>query len=627
MCGICGKINNNSKPISRQLLNKMTEVLSHRGPDQGKTYISGNVGLGHRRLSIIDLSAAASQPMSNEDETVWIVLNGEIYNFLELRENLEEKGHIFKSRSDTEVIIHLYEELGTACVSKLKGMFAFAIWDEKNKKLFLARDRVGKKPLNYVIRNGNLTFASEIKSILQDTDISREINLRAIDRYLTYLYVPGPETIFIGIKKLPPAHILIYEKGHIRIEQYWDISFTNKIKLSEKECQDKILELLINAVRMRMISDVPLGVFLSGGIDSSAITAIMCKISSKPVKTFSIGFKDKSFNELEYAREVAKLFHTEHYEYIVEPKTIEILPKLAWHYNEPFADSSAIPTYYLSKMARQEVAVALSGDGGDESFAGYDRYKASKLADIYNLIPNSIHNKLLMLVGEMPESTQKKDFIRNLKKFLRSIRLSGQERYAVWMSNFGRVGKEKLYSAEFKNRLKTIDNGDYLLSAYAKSITKDSIDAMLFVDIITYLPGDLLVKVDIASMANSLEVRSPFLDQDLMEFMGTIPSSFKLRWFTTKYILKKTLVKIIPERILNRKKSGFGVPVGRWIKEELRDFTCDTLLGANAIRRGYFNKGVIKQLLEEHISGRINHAHRIWSLINLEIWHQVFIDN
>lgn len=616
-----------SEPISKQLLETMTDVLSHRGPDQGKTFISGNVGLGHSRLSIIDLSVAASQPMSNEDGTIWIVLNGEIYNFIGLRKELEEKGHIFKSKSDTEVIIHLYEELGDSCVNRLKGMFAFAIWDGKNKRLLLARDRVGKKPLHYAIKNGNLTFASEIKSILYDPDIRREVNLHALDRYLTYLYVPSPETIFSDIKKLPPAHILIYEKSRIRIERYWNMSFSDKIKLSEKEYQNKILELLTSAVRMRMVSDVPLGAFLSGGLDSSAITAIMSKISSKPIKTFSIGFKDKSFNELEYAREVARLFHTEHYEYIVEPNAIEILPKLVWHYDEPFADSSAIPAYYLSKMARQEVMVALSGDGGDESFAGYDRYKANKIADIWNVIPANIRKKLFALIEKMPESTQKKDFGRNLKKFLRYFHLSNQERYIAWMSNFSYRQKEKLYSSEFKNNLTTIDRGDYLLGAYSKSMTKDFVDATLFVDIMTYLPCDLLVKMDIASMANSLEVRSPFLDQDLMEFVWAMPSSLKLHGFTTKYILKKTLAEILPARILQRKKSGFGVPIGRWIREELRNFTYDALLGTKAVGRGYFNENIIRQLLDEHISGKIDHAQRLWSLLNLEVWHRVFIDN
>lgn len=629
MCGICGKINiNNREVVDARFIHKMTEVLKHRGPDDEGIYINGNVGIGHRRLSIIDLSKDARQPMSNEDKSIWIVCNGEIYNFQELRKVLEKKGHIFCSRSDTEVIIHLYEELGTDCVEKLRGMFAFCIWDEKRKRLFLARDRIGQKPLNYAIKNGNIIFASEIKSILQDPEISREVDINALDSYLTYQYVPAPETMFSGINKLPPAHSLVWENGKIKIERYWNLNFQNKINMAEDEFCQRILDLLTEATKIRLVSDVPLGVFLSGGIDSSAIVGLMSKLSSHPVKTFSIGFEEETFNELKYARKVAKIFATDHHEYIVKPEALNILPKIIWHFNEPFADSSCIPTYYLSKMTRQEVTVALNGDGGDETFAGYERYVANKIANIYNLIPQSIRKNLFSFItAVLPESTRRKDFIKRFKRFAKANDSSRERRYARWMSIFDDDLKSNLYSEKLKNRLKGIDSWNYLLDVYRQSDANNFIDATLFVDIMTYLPGDLLVKIDISSMANSLETRSPFLDHKLMEFAASIPSNLKLKGWTTKYLLKKALTKILPKDILNRRKAGFGVPIGTWFRQELKDYAYDILLSEKSLKRGYFKKEAIKRILDEHTKGKIDHGARIWSLINFELWHQMFIDN
>lgn len=629
MCGICGKINiNNREVVDARLIHKMTEVLKHRGPDDEGIYINGNVGIGHRRLSIIDLSKDAHQPMSNEDKSIWIVCNGEIYNFQELRKVLEKKGHIFCSRSDTEVIIHLYEELGTDCVEKLRGMFAFCIWDEKRKRLFLARDRIGQKPLNYAIKNGNIIFASEIKSILQDPEISREVDINALDSYLTYQYVPAPETMFSGINKLPPAHSLVWENGKIKIERYWNLNFQNKINMAEDEFCQRTLDLLTEATKIRLVSDVPLGVFLSGGIDSSAIVGLMSKLSSHPVKTFSIGFEEETFNELKFARKVAKIFATDHHEYIVKPEALNILPKIIWHFNEPFADSSCIPTYYLSKMTRQEVTVALNGDGGDETFAGYERYVANKIANIYNLIPQSIRKNLVSFITTvLPESTRRKDFIKRFKRFAKANDSSRERRYARWMSIFDDDLKSNLYSEKLKNRLKGIDSWNYLLDAYRQSDANNFIDATLFVDIMTYLPGDLLVKIDISSMANSLEARSPFLDHKLMEFAASIPSNLKLKGWTTKYLLKKALTKILPKDILNRRKAGFGVPIGTWFRQELKDYAYDILLSEKSLKRGYFKKEAIKRILDEHTKGKIDHGARIWSLINFELWHQMFIDN
>lgn len=627
MCGICGKISLNSNSIDSQLIYKMAEVLKHRGPDEQGVYIDGNIGLGHRRLSIIDLSNAAHQPMSNEDKTVWIVCNGEIYNFQELRKSLEEKGHKFCSHSDTEVIIHLYENMGTDCVKELRGMFAFAIWDKNKQRLLLVRDRVGKKPLNYAIKNGNLIFASEIKAILQDPQISREVNAEALDLYLTYGYIPAPQTIFSGVKKLPPAHMLIWEKGKIDIKCYWSLSYQNKSHMDEEEYCTRILDLLTESTRIRMISDVPLGAFLSGGIDSSAVVAIMSRLSRQRVKTFSIGFQEESFNELKYARKIAKLFNTDHHEYIVKTDALEVLPKLIWHFNEPFADSSAIPTYYLSKMTRQEVTVALNGDGGDESFGGYERYAANKIANIYRFIPKIVRkNMIAPFIQNLPETTRKKDFVKNLKRFTSADEFSKERRYAYWMSIFYNELKADLYSEEFKNRLKDFDSRDYLCSTYRQSDAANFVDSTLFVDTMTYLPGDLLVKMDITSMANSLEARSPFLDHKLMEFAASMPPSLKLRGITTKYILKKVFSKILPKEILKRRKQGFGVPVGSWFRNELKGYAYEILLSRDCIRRGYFKEEAVKRMLDEHVLGKVDHGPRIWSLVNLELWHNMFID-
>lgn len=634
MCGICGKITFNAGEIDRNIIQRMTDALAHRGPDEEGVYLSGGmsqnspvrVALGHRRLKIIDLSSNGHQPMCNEDGSVWIAYNGEIYNFKELRIELEEKKHIFKSNTDTEVIIHLYEELGVECVKHLRGMFAFAIWDKKNERLFLARDRLGKKPLNYAFRNGNLIFSSEIGPILEDPSISRSVKIESLHNYLSYLYVPYPETMFEGINKLAPAHILVWEKGEIKIEKYWSLSYAKKIKIPQEEYCQRILDLFTDAIKSRLISDVPLGVFLSGGIDSSAVVALMSKVLNRPVKTFSIGFNEASFNELRYARIVAKAFSTEHKEYVVTPKALDILPKLIRHFGEPFADSSSIPEYYLSELARKDVTVALSGDAGDELFAGYDRYAANKLAGYYSLFPRLFRNRISRFLEKFPESTAKKGIIKRIKRFTNAGDLPKEKRYAAWVSVFDNMLKGKIYSPRMRERLGNIDSCDYILDAYSKSDAADFIDSTLFVDTMTYLPNDLLVKVDIVSMANSLEVRSPFLDHKLVEFAAQIPSSLKLKGLTTKYILKQALRKLLPKEIIQRRKEGFGVPVSRWFQNEIRDYTYNLLLSKPSIERGYFRPEAIKEMLNEHASGKIDHGQRIWVLLNFELWHQAFID-
>ncbi|MCK4437275.1 asparagine synthase (glutamine-hydrolyzing) [bacterium] len=641
MCGIYGILNFNKEPVDRQLLQRMGDVLKHRGPDDEGIYTSNakckmqnakfqasnlNVGLGHRRLAVIDLETG-HQPMHNEDKTVWIVFNGEIYNFRDLREALEKQGHKFYTKSDTEVIIHLYEEYGTGCLKFLRGMFAFAIWDERRERLFLARDRAGQKPLCYAIQNGQFIFASEIKAILQLPGIKRKVNLQAMHHYLTYQYVPSPLTMFKGISKLPPAHFLIWEKGNIKIRRYWELNFKNKVKMAESEYEERILHLLEESVKLRLVSDVPLGAFLSGGIDSTAAVGIMAKLSDRPVKTFSIGFEERAYDELRFARIAAKRFGTDHHEFIVRPDALEILPKLIWHYNEPFADSSAIPTYYVAKETREHVTVALNGDGGDECFGGYPRYQAVKLALLFDKTPNWLRRRLVKAIADkLPESSEQKRLLRRAKRFLCAMSLPAERRYVRWICCFDNERKNQLYSSEMKKAVDGIDSFQILEDLYRKANNPDFLDKTFYVDIMTYLPDDLLVKMDIATMANSLEARSPFLDHKLMEFCAGIPSNLKLKGLTSKYILKKALRKALPPQIVHRGKMGFGVPIGHWFRSELKSYLYQILLDRKSLDRRYFNQNYIKQLLDEHCQRGYDHGYRLWALLNLELWHRMFID-
>lgn len=637
MCGICGIIEINSQNrITRELLHSMCEVLNYRGPDGEDIYIEKNqpvlssgiqVGLGHRRLAIIDLQSG-NQPMSNEDGTVWIVQNGEIYNFQELKKTLEEKGHKFKTRSDTEVIIHLYEDYGKECVNYLRGMFAFAIWDSKNMRFMLARDRIGKKPLCYAVTEKGIVFASEIKSILKVPGIRKEINKAAIHHYLTYQYIPSPDSIFCSINKLPAAHILCWEKGKIAVSKYWSLNYDAKIKITEQEACEKIIDELKESTRLRLISDVPLGAFLSGGVDSSAVVATMSIISGKPVKTFSIGFEEQDFSELKYARMVAERYKTEHKELIVKPPRVqEILPKLAWYYNEPFADSSAIPTYYVSKMTKEYVTVALNGDGGDENFAGYPRYQERKLIDgflrFYQMSPFFLKKSAKKIASDFAE---KNSFWRKLNWLLQSENLLPERRYVRFVTGFPNELKEKLYAPAFKQEIAGIDSLDLFSEVFGKTKASDFTEKIMGADVVTYLSDCLCVKMDIASSANALETRSPFLDHKFMEFNASLPSHFKLKRYKAKYILKKALEKYLPKEVLYRPKMGFGVPITHWLKGELKDYAYEFLLSKKAEKRGYFNLGYIKLMLDDHTMGRRDHTTRLWTLIMLEMWHQVFID-
>ena len=628
MCAICGMVKR-EKRVEPEVIKKMARIMSYRGPDEEGYYFNGNIGLGHRRLKIIDLYTGI-QPMVNEDKTVYLICNGEIYNFKKLRENLEGKGHHFYSKSDNEVILHLYEEKGVDCVRYLRGMFAFAIWDGKEKLLFLARDRVGQKPLVYTQVDSDIVFASEIKSLLCCPGVSKEIDLTAVSDYLTYQAIPSPGTIFKKIRKLPPASYLIWKDGKIKIERYWDVDFTKKIRLgNEHEYQELLWEKLTEATKIRMISDVPLGAFLSGGIDSSSVVGIMSQFSTHPVKTFSIGFDEKDYSELEYAKVVAEHFGTEHHQFIVKPDIISILPKLIWHYNEPFADSSMVPTYYVAQQTRKYVTVALNGDGGDESLAGYPRYYQTKLLEkIYGILRrcgmlNSPFNQLYKkLYKKFPQHIVS----RTLEWLSEAKEYGFSYAYARRLTSFSPEKKALIYSQFMKEHSEESSGFPAIDRIWEKTGNLNLVEKMLYSDFHLYLPEDLMVKIDIASMSNSLEGRSPFLDHKFIETIAGFPPELKLKNNISKYILKKKLKGFLPDEILSRRKMGFGVPIGEWFKKDLKDYIQGILLSDKSLKRPYFRAEGIKAIVEEHIFGKVNHSHRLWTLLCFELWHRIFID-
>jgi asparagine synthase (glutamine-hydrolysing) len=626
MCGIVGIVRSDKSDVDQALLARMCAAIRHRGPDEDGFYVKGAVGLGMRRLAIIDLKSG-QQPIHNQDRTAWIVFNGEIYNYRELRDQLEKLGHTFYTNSDTEAIVHAYDQYGADCPKHLRGMFAFAIWDERTEELFLARDRVGKKPLLYAEVNGQFIFGSEFSALLLHPGISKDVDAEALHHYLSFMCVPAPLTAYRAIRKLEPGHTLRWRKGEIKIERYWQPDFSKKVDYSEQEAGERAIEILRDAVKVRLMSEVPLGAFLSGGIDSSAVVALMSEESSTPVKTFSIGFEEQDFSELQHARRVAEHVGADHHEFIVRPDALEVLPILVEHYGEPYADSSAIPTYYVARETRRHVTVALNGDGGDESFAGYERYAAMRLAERYHRIPALLRETVMRQAIElMPASQTKRSRVRDVKRFIQAASLPKVERYLRWVSVFDTQAKQDLYSEEFQRQTQSVSAANLLDPWFARANGSGIVDAALLTDIMTYLPNDLLVKVDIATMANSLEARSPFLDHHVIEFAASLPEKFKLRGLTTKYLLKRILKKLLPAENLDRRKMGFGVPIGPWFRGQLQPFLRATLLTEAALKRGLFKPEAVKQLVELHTRGERDYSHQLWTLLMLELWFQRFID-
>jgi asparagine synthase (glutamine-hydrolysing) len=626
MCGIVGIVRNDEKPVDEQLLSRMNGAIRHRGPDDDGFYINGSVGLAMRRLAIIDLKSG-QQPIHNRDRTAWIVFNGEIYNYLEIRQQLEKLGHTFYTNSDTEAIVHAYDQYGSDCPKYLRGMFAFAIWDERTQELFLARDRVGKKPLLYSAINGQLVFASEFSALLLHPDVSKDIQPEAIDCYLSFMCVPAPLTAYRAIRKLEPGHSLRWRNGEVRVERYWQPDFSRKLSISEEEAGERAVAILRDSVKVRLMSEVPLGAFLSGGIDSSAVVALMSQESADRVKTFSIGFEEQDFSELKHARRVANHVGADHHEFVVRPDALEILPLLVEHYGEPYADSSAVPTYYVARETRQHVTVALNGDGGDESFAGYERYAAMVLAETYRKVPSFLRESVIKQAANLiPTSEFGRSRIRSGKRFLEAACLPKVDRYLRWVSTFDTTSKLRLYSDHFKQRV-TIGHARSLLEPwFVRANGTGFIDAALHADLMTYLPNDLLVKVDIATMAVSLEARSPFLDHHVIEFAASLPERFKLRGLTTKYLLKKVLRKLLPSENLSRRKMGFGVPIGHWFRGKMQGFLREVILSEKALSRGLFNREVVQELVDQHVQGKRDFSHQLWTLLMLELWFQRFID-
>jgi asparagine synthase (glutamine-hydrolysing) len=616
MCGIAGKINfDESNCVSDRELRAMTDSIFDRGPDDEGFYINKNIGLGFRRLSIIDLTTG-HQPLSNEDESIWIVFNGEIYNFDELHEILIRKGHIFRTKSDTETIVHLYEQYGTDCLKYLRGMFAFSIWDNNKKQLFCARDRFGIKPFYFYVDTDKFVFASEIKAILKVHQVDRTISVNALDSYFTYGYVTSDLSIYKNIHKLQPAHYLVLSKNtnSLSIKRYWDIDFEADYSKSEKQWIQEIEESFLETVKLHMISDVPLGAFLSGGIDSSSVVAMMAKSSNRPIKTFSIGFKEQRFNELNFAREVAEKYNCEHHEEIVEPESIRLLPKLVNKFDEPFADSSAIPTYYVSKLARQFVTVVLSGDGGDELFAGYEDYrKFTKLNQSWFNFANPGLNKLLWgsFYKIIPQGISGKGL---------SYYLSQNKKYVgAYISLWTKDERERLLHNYFHKEPSTASE-NYKEEIIRASKTKDFLSNLQNLDMKTYLVDDILTKVDRASMLNSLEVRVPILDHKFAELTFKIPSEFKLRANSKKYIFKQSMKPFLPSAVFNHRKQGFSIPKSIWFKEDLKEYVNDTLLSPNSCLSRWLDQNYIKETVNNNKNGLRDLSSKIWSLIFFEEW-------
>jgi asparagine synthase (glutamine-hydrolysing) len=621
MCGIAGTLRLRSEPVTRDEVARMCAVLRHRGPDDEGIHVDGAVGIGMRRLSIIDL-ATGRQPLANEDGTVWTVFNGEIYNFPELRTELAARGHVFATASDTEVIVHLYEEHGTGFVERLRGMFALAVWDARRRRLVLARDRLGIKPLYYAQTVKGLLFGSELKALLA-AGLRRDVDRQALHDYLSLGYVPGPRTIFAGARKLPPAHLLICERGTVTVRPYWSLAYRPAPAWSDAEAAARLRDLLRDTVRRHLMSDVPLGVFLSGGVDSSTLVALMREIGGGPIRTFSIGFDEASYDELGVAREVARRFGTEHHELVVRPDAVDLVPALVRAFDEPFADSSAVPVYCVSRLAREHVTVVLSGEGGDEVFAGYDTYTAGRLAELYRRLPATLSRRLLpALVRRLPVSHRRVSFDYKAKRFVAGALRPPADAHYAWKEVFSEEAKAALYAPGAPAAAPSVR---LYREAFAGCDAADALTRLQHVDQAIYLPDDILVKADRMTMANSLEGRVPFVDHPVVEFAASLPARLRLRGLTKKYVLKRALSGRLPERVLRGPKRGFNVPIPLWLAGELRDLVHDVLSDKRVREGGFFEPAAVTALVEEHERRRHDRSRQLWSLLVFTLWCEEYL--
>lgn len=626
MCGICGVVYaDKERPVEEKLIETMSASILHRGPDEGGLYVHENVGLGSRRLSIIDL-AGGQQPIHNETQTVWVVFNGELYNYRELTHSLSRRGHKFYTATDTEVLVHAYEEFGEEFLEYLNGMFAFALWDKRKEKLIIGRDRMGIKPLYYTLQDNALIFGSELKTLLSYPNLSKSIDLVALNEYLSFEYVPTPRSIFQNISKLPPGHALSYQQGKLKVWQYWDINLSRSENIKPKrvkEYQRELIGVLTDAVRKEMVSDVPVGVLLSGGLDSSTIAAIMSEIAPGNVKSFSIRFDDPSFDESNYARLVADHLKTEHYELTLTPNlTLDLVPQLAKFLDEPLGDSSIIPTFLLSQFTRHHVKVALGGDGGDELFAGYSTLQAHRLVEYYErLLPGFVRHKIIpWIVDRIPVSFDNISFDFKLRRFIAGRGIPIIMRHHQWLGSYTVQQKRELLQPW--TQLQEKDTYQIAFEHQRNSQAKEELNQLLYCDLKLYLEGDILPKVDRASMANSLEVRVPLLNHTLVEYVAQMPHSLKLRGLTTKYILRQAMKNRLPKEILDRKKKGFNMPVAKWFTGELRPLLEEMLSRERLQREGFFNPDYVQKLLQEHLTQKADHRKLLWTLLVFELWYE-----
>jgi len=632
MCGICGALHlgPETDPVGPALIERMTAVLAHRGPDDSGTYLNGRVGLGHRRLSVIDLSRNGRQPMCNEDGSVWIVFNGEIYNFAELKKEhrLEEKGHVFRSATDTEVLLHLYEELGPAMAEKLNGMYGYALWDARTQELHLARDPFGVKPLFYARPDGCFLFGSEIKSILQDPRVARRPNLQALHDYLTFAYVPGEQTAFAGIYEVPSGHrMTVKTDGTVTTTRFFDLPFGEDESLSEEQAVGRARDLMDQAVQRQLVADVPVGVLLSGGMDSSTLVALMHRHTSDPIHTYSVGFEDPSFNELPYARQVAETFGTKHHEVVITPQMVrDLLPNYLGYIDEPYADGSAIPTYFVCELARREVVVVLSGEGGDEVFAGYETHAAYKAARWFSRVPRWIRRGLVApLVNCLPVSHKKLSLEFKMKRFLGGLDLPPHQAHLWWRIVLTESQKLQLYTPAVLEQLKPEAPERHFAEVFGRSGARDVLNRLLHIDASVFLPDDLMIKNDRMSMAHSLEARVPMTDPDLTTFMSRVPARLKLPRLRKKHLMRRAMEGVLPKSILNKKKVGLEMPYSRWLKDELKDVLLSRCEPDRLAAVGLFRPEAVGQIIDEHLVGRRDHGRPLWSLLNYLLWHERYI--